>query len=363
MKKISIAICDTGQTYGERLGEWISLEKKDRLTGYCFSSPECFLEYQKQHEPDIVLLGNGFCENPDIRKQVRLPDETACGNNLMEEGSNIESKALWLYLHDPMGKEDVSEIIRRLPTVEKYQPASKIIRDIFSYYQNYQKAERETATTSCEMIGVYSPEHSIWQTPFTLTLAQTLGKKERVLYVNFKECAGFREWFHEDYRRDLLDVIYLCLTNEVNVADCIDSAVYTMEGFDYIPPAEDGVCLSEISGNDYKKFVRLLGKKSGYDVILLDFGMMSPGFFDLLGVCGNVYILTEAGELHEGPRQQFCRIAKRQSRPEMTEKFSYLALPHLSAGICQGETWMNQWVWGELGDYVRRLVGVQSGTD
>lgn len=363
MKKISIAICDSGQSYGERLGEWISLEKKDRLTGCCFSSPESFLEYQKQQEPDIVLLGNGFCENSEIRKQLHVIDETACEKNIMEESDDVGKKALWLYLHDPMGKENVPEIIRNLPTVEKYQPASKLVREIFSYYQNYRKAEQETVTAQWEMIGVYSPGHSIWQTPFALTLAQTLGKKERVLYVNFKECAGFREWFHEEYQRDLLDVMYLCLTNEVNVADCISSAVYTMEGFDYVPPAEDGICLSEISRKDYKRFIRLLGEKSGYNVILLDFGMMLPGFFDLLGECSRVYIPKETGELHEGPQQQFCRIAERQGSFGITEKISYLTLPCLTPGICQGETWMHQWVWGALGDYTRRLLGVQSGTD
>lgn len=356
MRKISIAVCDTDQAYGEKLGEWISLERKEQLLGCCFSSPEHFLEYQKCQEPDIVLLGKGFAGHPEIIKQVKAQRE--------KEKKEYEKKGIfWMCLYDFAGKEQLPEILGELPVIEKYQPASGIVREIFACYQNYGKGDEEPIMLRREMIGIYSPGHSIWQTPFALTLAQILGQKERVLYVNLKECAGFSEWFQEEYVRDLLDVMYLGLTGEAGFSECIRSTVYSMEGFDYIPPAEDGGCLGEISREDYIKFTGLLAEKSGYDLVFLDFGMMIPGFFELLGGCSKIFIPTEPGELQEGPLQQFRQMVARQGNPELKEKISYLALPHLTESTCQGKQWMHQWMWGELGDYTRRLVGVQGGTD
>lgn len=356
MRKISIAVCDSDQAYGEKLGEWISLERKEGLLGCCFSSPEHFLEYQKNQEQDIILLGTGFWENPEIIKQIKEQKER-------EQKKPDENKILWMCLYDGAGKEKIPELMQELPVIEKYQPASGILREIFSCYQNYGERDKELVRGHRELIGVYSPGHSIWQTPFSLILAQVLGQKERVLYVNLKECAGFTEWFQEEYQRDLLDVMYISLTSDVHFSDCVRSAVYHMEGFDYIPPAEDGGCLGEISRQDYLKFTGFLAEESGYDVVIMDFGMMIPGFFELLRECSKVYIPSEQGALQEGFRQQFCRMVSRQGNLELKEKISYLSLPRMSENFCQGEQWMQQWMWGELGDYTRKLVGVQRGTD
>lgn len=347
MRKILIAVCDADGSYGERLGEWISLQKGEQIQAVFFSSPERFLEYHSNRKQDIVLLGKGFINNPQICEEVMRQDKAA-------EKGNI----LWMYLRDTDGKGQIAEHIRELPAIDRYQPASQILRKIFSVYQEWGDVVPGGAGGEKEIIGIYSPDHSIWQAPFTLTFAQGLAQKERVLYINFQECAGFRFWFREEYDKDLLDVMYLCLNSGGNIAHCISSALYTTEGVDYIPPAKDGGCLGEISAQDYQKFVRLLAENSGYDVLLLDFGMMIPGFFRLLGACRRVYIVTEPGEMQKAPLQQFQQMVKRQEDTEWEQKLMYLSLPTANAGDCLGEGKMQQWLWGAMGDFSRRLAGV-----
>lgn len=349
MSKILIAVCDRDGSYGERLGEWISLQRGERLQSVSFSSPECFLEYQNSKKQDIVLLGRGFNSHPKICEEILKGDK--------------DGGVLWIYLRDDDGGEPIPDCIRELASVEKYQSASGILRDIFSIYQKQGDRLLEETERGKEVIGIYSPQHSIWQTPFALTLAQTIAGKERVLYVNLQECAGFRGWFHEEYEKDLLDVMYLCLSNEVDVAHCVRSALYTIEGVDYIPPAEDGVCLGEICAQDYLKFVELLVQNSGYDVIVLDFGMMIPGFFKLLEACSIVYVATEPGELPEAPLQHFRQMVTRQEDTELRQKLSYLSLPSVHAENCPGTGKMQQWLWGTIGDFSRGLLGVARGTD
>lgn len=356
MSKIIIAVCDTDGVYAERLGEWISLEHRGELQAMSFCSPECFLENFSIHRPDIILLDQGFLEHVRVRellKQQKARDE--------RKKESWQEDTMWLYLH---GEElaDTAHVLG-LMAVEKYQPASQILREVFFYYQQWGGRTHAEDGVNKEIIGIYSPGHSIWQTPFALTFAHALTQREKVLYINFKECAGFEGWFQEKYERDLLDVMYLCLSNEVNIMDCVNSALYTLEGVHYIPPAEDGGCLSEVTAQDYIKFVQLLERKSSYDVILLDFGMMIPGFYQLLDLCSRVYITTEHGELHEGPLYQFQQMTERQTNIKSNHKLIYLDLPTINLEICAAADRMQQWLWGSLGDFSRGIAGVQGGTD
>lgn len=359
MRKILIAVCDADGSYGEKLGEWFSLHRGEKLQGLYFSSPERFLEYHGSKKQDIVLLGTGFLNNPRICEQISRQRKGSQG----ETREDSEGEVLWIYLHAADGKEQISDDIQGLPAIEKYQPASRILREIFSIYQQWDDRFPDKAGWEKEVIGIYSPCHSIWQTPFALTFAQGLAQGEKVLYLNLQECAGFREWFGEEYEKDLLDVMYLCLNKGGNVAHCVSSALYTMEGIDYIPPARDGGCLGEISAQDYLRFVKLLAESSGYRVILLDFGMMIPGFFQLLEFCSKVYIVTEPGELPQAPLQQFRQMAERWEDTQLQQKLMYLSLPTADTASCAREGKLQQWLWGAIGDFSRRLAGVQSGTD
>lgn len=356
MSKIIIAVCDTDGAYAERLGEWISLEHGGELQVMSFCSPQCFLENFDTHEPDIILLDQGFLEHVQVRE---LFNQQRAEEDPMKD--SWQKGALWIYLHG----DEIPDLVHvpGLLAIEKYQPASQILREVFFYYQQWSGRTHTETEGNKEMIGIYSPGHSIWQTPFALTFAHTLAQREKVLYVNLKECAGFESWFQEKYERDLLDVMYLCLSNEVNITDCINSALYTMEGIHYIPPAEDGGCLGEVTAQDYIKFVQLLEKNSGYDVIVLDFGMMIPGFYQILDLCNRVYITTEHGELHEGPLQQFQQMTERQTNVKSNHKLIYLTLPTMNLKICSAADRMQQWLWGSMGDYSREIAGVQGGTD
>lgn len=175
--------------------------------------------------------------------------------------------------------------------------------------------------------------------------------------MNLKECAGFARWLQENYQRDLLDVMYLCLNGERNIPDCIRSAACSLEGFDYIPPAEDGICLGETDRKDYVEFVTLLAEKSGYDVVILDFGMMIPGFFDILEKCSHVYIALEQEELQEEAVCHFRQMMSRQNRPLLEEHVTFLRLPAARTGRYHGVERLQQWIWGELGDCARQLAG------
>lgn len=346
MRKIMIAVCDTDQAYAERLGEWISWKVKRNSMEYPIPPWNVIRKGLTARTQTLYCWGNVFL---NILKYRR---------NCLKETKRRGRNGTWPSVDVSLRRGTGSPVRPRASGSGKI-PACipDSAEDILSLSKLGEKREQEPVAER-EIIGIYSPGHSIWQTPFALTFAQALGQKEKVLYVNLKECAGFSGWFQEEYEKDLLDVMYLCLTNEVNVSECVNSALYTMEGIHYIPPAEDGGCLGEISSQDYLNFVRLLAGKSGYDVILLDFGMMIPGFYRILEECSRIYITTEPGEQQEAPLLQFQQMTARQENMKLEKKLVYLSLPAMHQEVCTGTARLQQWIWGVMGDFSRRLAGV-----
>ncbi|MEG0961350.1 MAG: hypothetical protein RSD28_03350 [Lachnospiraceae bacterium] len=333
MKNISIAVCDKDRIYGTRLAEWIMQERKDRFDSYYFSQWELFSHMQKEQKFEIVLLGREFLNN----------------NFLAEEHT------MWFYLYDET--QELEEEYPEIPVVDKYQPASEILRQVFGYYQKKREESPSTLSEKKELIGVYAPDRSIWQIPFSMILAQTLSGKEQVLYVNFMECTGFFRWFETCYQKDFLDEMYQMLESEQSFITTISSVVYSMEGFDYIPPAMDGELLGELTREQYQKFVNILRNQNVYDVVILDFGSMIPGFFQLLDSCSKIYITREQGMMSQGMAEQFEENIKRHGTLKLSDKIKQVEFPRMQRQYLTKEHLMQQWLWGEMGDYVRKLVG------
>ena len=380
MKKIEIAVCDADEDYGKKAAEWMSMERGGSIGASWFSSEEIFGRVCREKTFDIVLLGKTFTQGSEMLRdrtgqnemgqKGRQQEETG-QNKMGQKGRKWEPQPLYIQLREEgesgicMWEESgvcTSEESRgTMPAVEKYQPLPSLLRQVFVHYQEYQKEYLPTAEHKAEVIGVYAPAKTIWQVPFSMVLAQILGGEKQVLYLNLMECAAFSEWFATEYERDLLDVLYLLSAENGHVQSIVNSCVYGMEGFDYIPPAMDGHLLYEIDAGEYKKYIQRLSAESGYDVLVVDFGSMLPGFFELLNKCSRIYAVNESGLLEEGMQRLFQMQVARQGKEELKEKIIYLSLPQMPEPNIHGTQLIQQWMWSELGDYVRAAMGAVYG--
>lgn len=337
MSRLSVAVCVEDRTYGEKLAAWLAEQGKEEVMAYYFSEEEGLQACCQKEPPDIILIGKNFAGTPWV----------------IEEAAKQERKSLWIYLGE--NAEPWEEEIG-IPVLEKNQPATAISREIFREYEKCRYKNYGMSYGKTEIIGWYTPGGSAWQTPLALTMAAVLGKKEKVLYLNLKECAGFSVWFQENYDRDVMDLIYLAGENKHNFREKVKSLVYVMEGFDYIPPALDSQLLSETSSREYEEFLRILETQTPYDVILLDMGSMLPGFFRILEKCSTVYVMAEQDMLGEGPQKQFREIIQRQENSELEQKVIWPKLPQMNRELWRPGCLMQQWLWGEPGNYVRELL-------
>lgn len=344
MSKLSVAVCDENQAYGDSVSTWLFVERGTDFSGGFFSSAEIFKEQYDKQSFQVILLGRAFLCETWIQTEIRQRKDI-----------------LWVYLRED--EESGMEVLtEKLPAVEKYQPVSVMIRSIYQYYEEYRKEDIGMLGQDTRVLGWYSPQQSIWQTPLALTMAALLAEKEKVLYVSLKECSGLEQWFQEEYEKDLLDVMYFYQSAEQRTAIELGGFVYSIERLDYLPPVRDGVLLSELEKEDYSGLLELL-KRTSYDVIILDMGSMFPGFFHVWNQCRRIYIPQEGSVLARGIVKNFEGMVRRQRNPELEEKISWLTLPEWSRENFMPGCLIQQWLWGGQGDYVRELLDGRSRRD
>ena len=333
---MAIAICDEQETYRERLAEYFIRKKAKQAQIYTFSNQKLFLEKRREQNFDMVLRGKGF--------------ETLKGQE--------EPESLYISLCDTPDSETAE-----CPAVFKYQSAEEIWRSMFYYYIELGKTNAYTYRRDKEIIGVYSPTQCRLRTPFALTLAQLLASEKQILYVNLAEWAGFEGWLQENYQRDLADLMYLISRHGVNLKGLLESVVHTTNRMDYIPPMKDAQLLCQVSEEDYLQLLELLVNITDYEVLLLDFGIMVPGFFSLLERCTGVYCVADQGILAKSQCMQFEEGIGKTGMPELAEKVRYVHFGLEDAQVLEQEPVMQQWLYGGLGDRVRAARYGQYGTD
>lgn len=331
---VSVAICDYQEKYRERLAQALMRKKGEEMDISTFSNRRSFRQEGKHREFQIVLWGKGFEEI------LHLP----------KEGS------LYIFLSEENQWEAEQE-----PAVFKYQSSEEIIRNIFRHYLETKKINPGINQSPKEIIGVYSPTHSRLQTPFALTLAQVCAEEKKVLYLNFGEWAGFSQLMQQEYHRDLSDLLYLISGYGSQTQGLLECVLHSSYKIDYVPPMTDARLLCETSDQEYQELIRFVLEKTDYDVIVLDFGIMIPGFFSILEQCTGIYGVVDQGILARGQRQQFEDSIMREGKRHLAEKIIYIPFRTQEAEFLEQEPVLNQWLYGELGIRARAARHMNDG--
>lgn len=334
MKKLTVAVCEKSDIYRERLAEFVIRKKGAQIQIATFSCQERFLTRENMIHFDVILWGKGF--------------ERIC---------HAEPESLLIYLSETPEGEGKGRYIF------KYQSAENIVRTIFSYYLELEKPDHGVTRQEKEFIGVYSPTHSRMQTPFAMTLARLIGEEKKVLYLNFGEWAGFEPWMKEEYQRDLSDLLYLVSNRDNAIKGILDSVVHSMNRLDYIPPMRDASLLAQTDEEDYQNLLTFLAERTEYQVIVLDFGVMIPGFFRFLEQCSSIYGILDKGVLARWQWQQFEESIMRSGMEHLAEKIQEITFSAAETKTMEEEPVLQQWLYGILGDRAQAVRCMRYGTD
>lgn len=324
-----MGVYDVDPVYTDRFADFVNQRERIPFTVMAFTSLERLKAYSKDHPLEILLIHSGVPreELEEIRAEqvITLTEGEAVG---VEGG---------------------------YPGIYKYQSTDSIVREVMACYcERPESGAPPSCGPRASIVGVYSPVGRCLKTSFALTMGQLLSRDGSALYINFEDFSGLGLLTGASCQEDLSDVLYYFREGHFHWAR-LKSVVQSWGELDYIPPARYPEDLCQADGEELGRLVRQIAAESGYQALVLDLGQLGGRSVDLLEVCDAVYMPVKEDTISAAKLGEFDQYLEGSGRESLRERIHRVRLPyHNSFG--RKETYLEQLLWGELGDYVRQLL-------
>lgn len=325
MKKI-MAVYDADFRYADRLAEFANQKGQVPFRVVAFTSLDKLREFAQRETIDLLLIGDGVKEEQlagiQAVQTVRLSE-----NGVAEEGEAV---------------------------VYKYQASDSLLREVMSWYQPQEiPALMTVAGRRSRITGVYSPIGRCGKTSFALTLGQVLAREEKVLYITLEEFSGLSALTGTVYTGSLSDLLYYYTQREYSPVR-LGSVTYNWGELDYIPPVTYAEDKNGIRQDVFAGLVSRIASDGTYEELILDVGTFCGGSEELLAICDVVYVPVKEDVVSAAKLEEWKTYLKRSGRSTVWEKLRFLKLPE-PGPLPARESYLEQLLWSELGDFVREL--------
>lgn len=324
-----MAVYDVDPIYAARFADVVNQKEKIPFEVVAFSSMAKLRAFAAETPVEILLIGSGAG---------------------IEEADSIGAGRV-IVLTDA----ETAELDSEHPGVYKYQSSDSIIREVMACYCERRTPLPGTMVRSrARILGVYSPIGRCLKTSFAITLGKLLSQEGRTLYVNLEEFSGLSALTHMEYRTDLSDLLYFYCGGSYNLLR-LNSVVHTMESLDYIPPVRYPEDLAQAGPEQIAGLLRTIGEDSGYETLVIDVGSCKRTAIPVMNLCTMVYMPVKEDGVSLAKLEEFDRYLEESGNSGLKERIKRLKLPYHSS-FGRKENYLEQLLWGELGDYTRQLL-------
>lgn len=325
-----MAVYDEDPLYAGRLAEYVNQKETFPFQAMAFSDLEKLKEYGQTHDIEILLVGE------KVREKAK---EVKAGLKMILCDGEFVSKE--------KEKEEAS--------VYKYQSGDCILQEVMACYCTAPlQPGLALMGKRAVIMGIYSPVGRCGKTSFALTLAQMLGKKQAVLFISMEEYSGFSKLVCNGYEQDLSDVFYLYQRGDFNWLR-LKSMILSNGNVDYIPPVSYGEDLDQVTPEEITGLLKKIAAESGYERIIVDIGHMGKGALSLFEACDVIYMPVLEDRVSAAKLEDFEDYLKEADDRGIRQKIQKLRLPAGRRAVWGGNQ-VEQLVWGEMGDFVRKLL-------
>lgn len=323
-----MAICDECPAYARRLADYANQKGRIPFTAVSFSTEERLIRYLEEQKVDVLLAGPELANLSSLQKLVRqiivLNDGRWCDT--------------------------------RLPSVFMYQSSDNLLREVMSLCETDDEVYTgSTGRRTCTITGVYSPVNRCGKTSFSIVYAQLAARENRTLYVNLEDCSGFSRLFPgTEGSGDLTDALYYFkqrMLTPVKMA----SVIHSLGDLDYIPPVRYPEDLCETGASELGRLLQHLAASGGYHTLVADLGQLGRNVVPVLEICDEIFMPVAEDQVSAAKEEEFKNYLQISQRADICDRLKKLVLPPLRPPSADG-AWLEQLLWGELGDYVRTLV-------
>ena len=330
MKKSIFAVCDLEASYAYNLMESIYEKQGKSFEVQAFTSVKSLIAFAREQYIELLLISaSAMCDS--------LLKLSIGKIMILSEGEKLTE-------------------LSDYPCIYKYQASDQLIAEVMNHYTvEPVPAPAAMMMNRVEVVGIYSPIGRTLKTSFALTYGQLMAKDRKVLYLNLEEYAGFQGLFEEEFRSDVTDLLYFDQLGKGNLVYRLGSLVHHIGNLDYIPPALYPEDLRSVQTVEWVQLFKDLRDYSSYDVILLDIGSAVNGIYEILGLCSRIYMPVREDALSIAKLEQYEKTMKLRNGVDILQRTRKLKLPfHSSFGT--RKNYVEQLIWGELGDYVRKVI-------
>lgn len=364
MKRI-MAIYDVDPFYADRFAEFANQREAIPFIAVAFTSISRLKSFADQQPVELLLVGDdvGDEELKDVKvgQIVRLsgdgmPGQSGTAGEGKRDGQSRQKTSKTFAVGSMADKSDE----KKVPVVYKYQSSDAVLREVMACYQVWPEHAAMTAVgTKSFVIGVYSPVNRCGKSGFCLTLGQILAKESHVLCLNLEEYSAMASLTGVDYQTDLTDLIYYYRQGEYSRMR-LGAVVHSWGELEYVPPVIYAEDLAEITGEELAGLAAQIASDGSYDTLLLDMGTLGRSAEPLLELCNIVYVPVKDDCISTAKIAAWKEYLHRSGRGCLWEKMHLLRLP-MPTGIYQAGTYLEQLLWGEMGDFVRNLIKGMDG--
>lgn len=324
-----IAVYDVDPFYAARFAEVVNQKEKIPFEVMAFGSMEKLKQFVKNNKVQMLLISSMVnreeIEELGIKQVVSLAD-----------GETLETDMAY-------------------PSIYKYQSSDTIIREVLARYCQEEAAVIPMALLGkSTIIGVYSPVGRCLKTSFALTMGQLLAQEGRVLYITLEEYSGLSTLSHTEYSEDLSDLMYYYHQGNYNILR-LNSVIHSLGELDYIPPARYPEDLAQMSAEEMAGLIQRIAQESTYETVILDMGNYGRQVIPLLRICSCIYMPVKEDSVSLAKIEEFYHHIDTLGQGDIKERIKKLKLPYHSS-FGRRENYLEQLLWGELGDYVRQLL-------
>lgn len=325
-----MAVYDVEPCYADRFADFANQKEKVPFSVMAFTTMENLREYAKSHPIEILLISS---EVP-----AEMVKEIPAGQTVVLAGKEVVQ----------VGADDY-------PSVYKYQSTDCILREVLTHYcENPMEEARVLVGARARILGVYSPIGRCLKTSFAWTMGQQLSKNRKVLFLSLEEYSGLIKLLGGECQADLSDVFYFCRQGSGSFYR-LSSMIYTWGNLDYIPPVRYPEDLGQITGKDVLELLKRIALETSYEIIIMDMGNMGKFAVEMMEACDVVYMPVKEDCFSLAKLEEFDEYLDVAGKEYIRDKIQRLKLPYHSS-FGRRDTYMEQLLWGELGDYVRKLL-------